>query len=855
MATKKSKIDFYRVEDVSDRWAIGFTQEGDEEPVVWFLDKKYPFEESHGITFQNTGASYYVSTIANHEGMLDLWGDVPAWKVPGHVIDVVRPICEDEYDIWQNKGMPLKSSLSHEELIEFSHDIAKQIITEKISQDEAVDMIMEKMNCNRSYANGLLMRWVLNEATYNGMVMTNSRKPIKSGFVINYYDEAGYVEDNFIDANAKGLVSSPIGAMTFDTMDEAQFWIDTEAENHRFDPDYCEIQPIESSRKLTSARFLAEDDNGNILAEADTYEEAQSVAGCTKVVDTESHEGQEEMGGVFQSREITSANNYGWVVDSSDAMKALDMWIDYVGKESALEDLARALSTYDLVENLEYVCREFGYAEEIEDIEEPWSKFEYAKELIGAENLLDNLSRAIGYDELAECMAYIFRMNDFQEWDSDYEESESYEEFEEDEDIMSNHSFPVETVKKIMSGLWTEKQATINISQKQDVNVAYAEKILSSWINTYKPKLIQSGILDIADDINKEFNIDGDLDSWFEDYVPQSGKANTVGGEIVRAAQRILYRWYNDGDMIGSGYGNQTCNPAARLLINYLPDDRIVKEEIESLLNRDKRLSDEEYDSFAETLKSDVEDFLRDNEKLFHQPNKTPYEDFTDPNEDKDTSIGSCIVSDSDGNEYYFDDIGSQWKCTEVSIADTILDEDDYISDSDEYADYIDASEEWGSFEVSGVKYEYEATDDSDEDGMHHEWKITSVMPSDPFCDKDDILDYYDLEPDNLGYGLTLHDFFGNEIDERTFLASSLIKSSGAFIDDNESDNPECIVEINVNGKWEPVGIDNSAQGWTTSGKYKVFKSEQDARKSALIKRLEDAGYSEDTGTLKFSTK
>ena len=131
---------------------------------------------------------------------------------------------------------------------------------------------------------------------------------------------------------------------------------------------------------------------------------------------------------VIKSVKITSANNYGWIVDSSEAMKALDMWIEAVGEENALEDIARALSTDDLKENIEWVARQWGFSEELEDIEDAWDKYEYAKEVMGVSELLTNLSQAIGYDELSEDMAYIFRMNDFREWKSDYENSDDYDE-------------------------------------------------------------------------------------------------------------------------------------------------------------------------------------------------------------------------------------------------------------------------------------------------------------------------------------------------------------------------------------------------------------------------------------------
>lgn len=57
------------------------------------------------------------------------------------------------------------------------------------------------------------------------------------------------------------------------------------------------------------------------------------------------------------------------------------------------------------------------------------------------------------------------------------------------------------------------------------------------------------------------------IEDLFEELVPTSGKADTVAGEIIRAIARISYRNYNDGDHIGVGYGNETCNPPARYLM------------------------------------------------------------------------------------------------------------------------------------------------------------------------------------------------------------------------------------------------------------------------------------------------
>ena len=61
------------------------------------------------------------------------------------------------------------------------------------------------------------------------------------------------------------------------------------------------------------------------------------------------------------------------------------------------------------------------------------------------------------------------------------------------------------------------------------------------------------------------------INALFGDLVPSSGKCDSLAGEMVRAAARIGYRFVNDGDQIGIGYGKETCNAAARFLIQKAP--------------------------------------------------------------------------------------------------------------------------------------------------------------------------------------------------------------------------------------------------------------------------------------------
>ena len=54
----------------------------------------------------------------------------------------------------------------------------------------------------------------------------------------------------------------------------------------------------------------------------------------------------------------------------------------------------------------------------------------------------------------------------------------------------------------------------------------------------------------------------------YNKLVPGQGDAETVEGEMLRAINRIVYRFYNDGDKYFEGYGTETAGPAHSFLVN-----------------------------------------------------------------------------------------------------------------------------------------------------------------------------------------------------------------------------------------------------------------------------------------------
>ena len=116
------------------------------------------------------------------------------------------------------------------------------------------------------------------------------------------------------------------------------------------------------------------------------------------------------------------------------------------------------------------------------------------------------------------------------------------------------------------------------------------------------------------------------INKLFKELVPETGKADSLAGELVRAMSRIGYRFYNDGDQLGIGYGKETCNPAGRFL-GAKGNDKIAK------LTADAWAvySEEAYEKVLDILCGAVADYVEQNPDLRNQ-----MWDFKDEEEDQD---------------------------------------------------------------------------------------------------------------------------------------------------------------------------------------------------------------------------
>jgi len=223
-------------------------------------------------------------------------------------------------------------------------------------------------------------------------------------------------------------------------------------------------------------------------------------------------------------KSIKSAIDGGWEVDSSDVPEALDLFVEYYGEETALEEIAKSMSTDTLLENIEWIAQQWGFGEDLESVEGTWNKYEYAKEIMGVTELFNNLTQAAGYDELAEDLAFIFRQYDFREWDKYDNEEDIYsskinsskeDKAEEDGPHMKFKTLDEDTKFELREQIEDELEALLdklNVKFTTDVWEETVQYILSFFEedNAYNPKTAKQAVhewyLDTKDDFPEMFD-------------------------------------------------------------------------------------------------------------------------------------------------------------------------------------------------------------------------------------------------------------------------------------------------------------------------------------------------------------
>ena len=141
------------------------------------------------------------------------------------------------------------------------------------------------------------------------------------------------------------------------------------------------------------------------------------------------------------------------------------------------------------------------------------------------------------------------------------------------------------------------------------------------------------------------------LEALFDEFVPATGIADTVGGGIVRSINRIVYRWFNDGDQVGFDYGVETVNSSYEYLIE---KDIIIDKFDDYLYDSESNFSSDDYDEFLDQLVRQVVDTLHNRPELFDEKNEDNSRSGYTYSVEESTELRADAEEDEDSDWYFY---------------------------------------------------------------------------------------------------------------------------------------------------------------------------------------------------------
>lgn len=162
------------------------------------------------------------------------------------------------------------------------------------------------------------------------------------------------------------------------------------------------------------------------------------------------------------------------------------------------------------------------------DENEAWEAYEFACDYFGKENLDDQIVSGLSTDELAESLVYIFRMNDFREWE---ERNGSSDDDEEDEEVELELIDAGEEFTNVDDAIAYVKANATNLT---DDDLEAAQDYLLDEYNIYK----RSDYLNTTDTFKQLDTILDIIDAEQERRANMNDLDGRTIGESIRAKGR-----------------------------------------------------------------------------------------------------------------------------------------------------------------------------------------------------------------------------------------------------------------------------------------------------------------------------
>ena len=169
----------------------------------------------------------------------------------------------------------------------------------------------------------------------------------------------------------------------------------------------------------------------------------------------------------------------------------------------------------------------------------------------------------------------------------------------------------------------------------------------------------------VLDEVNKASD---KLEVLFDKLVPNSGAAQSVAGEMVRAMMRILYRDYNDGDVFYEGYGLETCGSSAEFLMDSEAD---LADDFKAIV--EDQLTDEAYTEAITAISNKLVEFIVNNPYLMIKDSNVDSRDYDidwldehQPKYDYTCTLPEVIIDHIDNGDISSDDVRYELEYWEI---------------------------------------------------------------------------------------------------------------------------------------------------------------------------------------------
>ena len=141
----------------------------------------------------------------------------------------------------------------------------------------------------------------------------------------------------------------------------------------------------------------------------------------------------------------------------------------------------------------------------------------------------------------------------------------------------------------------------------------------------------------------------------YDKLVPGSGNSEFLEGEILRAINRIIYRYYNDGDFFYKGYGAETAGPAHSFLTNSREIPLELQSTLTSIFNKAIDAPEDGYERLLKLALEKVLDYIEDKAGNYTESNEDMFNydsEFQDE-EDYEDDYDDYYDEEEDDDEYY----------------------------------------------------------------------------------------------------------------------------------------------------------------------------------------------------------